>query len=109
VVAPHGLRIEVVLDRNDGTTPARTVSTRTNQRARQEISIADRLLETRDYPSDPVEWAKLADQAAGLREAAHRHFAAQRAQSQRMSPFPQTPWDPGIDNSLGRRGPEFSM
>ncbi len=105
----HALRIEAFLDRNDGTTPAGTGSSRSNERARQEITIADRLLETRDYPSDPVEWAKLADQAAGVREAAHQHFAAQRAQRQRMSPFPQTTWSLGIHNSPERRGPELSL
>jgi hypothetical protein len=105
----HALRIEALLDRNDGTTPARTGPSRSNDRARQEITIADRLLEARDCPSDPVEWAKLADQATGLREAAHRHLAAQQAQRQRMSPFPQTPWSPVIDNSPDRRGPELSL
>jgi hypothetical protein len=104
----HALRIESVFDHNDGT-PIGTGSSRSNQRARQEITIADRLLEASNHVSDPAEWATLSDQATGLREAAHRHLAAQRAQNQRMSPFPQTPCNPGIDNSPERRGPELSL
>ena len=104
----HALGIEAVLDRTDGTSPAGTGSTRLNHRTRQEITIADRLLEAGEHASDPAQWAKLADQATGLRDAAHRHLAAQQAQRQRMSRFPQTPWSPVIDNSPDRRGPELS-
>jgi hypothetical protein len=105
----HALRIEAVLDRNDGTSRAGTGSSRSSDRARQEITIADRLLQASDDASDPVQWTTLADQAAALREAAHRHLVAQIAQSQRMSPFPQTPWSPGIDNSQQPGGPELSL
>ncbi len=105
----HALRIEAFVDRNDATSAPSTGRSQEAERARQEIVIADRLLETRDRAVDPVEWANLAGQAAILRKAAHRQLAAQRAHDSRMSPFPQARWSPEIDNSAERRGPELSL
>jgi hypothetical protein len=105
----HALRIEAVLDHTDGTRPAGTGLSRSRERSRQEVIIADRLLEASDHASDPAEWATIADQAAARREATHRQLAAQRAHSQKMSPFPQTPQSPGIDNSPERWGPELTL
>ena len=105
----HALCIEAFVDRNDEVSPPSTGWSRQADRARQEITIADRLLETSDHAGDPTEWAKLAGQADTLRKEAHRQVIAQRALESRMSPFPQKQWSPGIDNSAAPGGPELSL
>ncbi len=106
----HALRIESFVDRNDGISPPSTLSVRETNRPRQEIAIADRLLETSDYVADPTEWARLAGQAAAHRKEAHRQMTSKRALDWRISPFPQAQqWSPGVENSAERRGPDLSL
>ena len=84
----HALPIEAALDRNDGVSPPRTGWSRHDDRARQEIAVADRLLEAKSDAINPTEWAELAQQAGTLREQALRDLRARRAYQETTSPTP---------------------
>ncbi len=65
----HAQPIEAALDRNDGISPPWTGWSHSD-RARQEIAVADRLLEAKSGATNPTEWAELAQQAGTLWEQA---------------------------------------
>jgi hypothetical protein len=67
----HALAIEAALDRNDGVSPRARWSLQTD-RARQEIAVADRVLQAKSGRLNPTDWAELAQQAATIREQAVR-------------------------------------
>ena len=104
----HAMPIESFLDRNDADRPRWTGWSPQADRTRREIALADRLLQTSDAPTDPVEWEEIADQATTLYKQALRHAAEQRAAIQRHGPFTQPEWTPGIE-APKRQGPEISL
>jgi conjugative relaxase-like TrwC/TraI family protein len=104
----HALAIEATLDRNNNATLASTRSQRT-ARARQEITLAERCLDTGIDSSDPAEWAKLAQQAATLRDELHRNIRLQAAVDRRIAQTQQAQRQPGVDTFAAPRGPELSL
>ena len=82
----HALPIEAFLDRNDGVRPPRAGWSQHDDRARQEIAVADRLLEAKSAVTNPTEWAELAQQARSLREQALRDLRARRPYHETMAP-----------------------
>ncbi len=104
----HALPIEAALDRNDGVSPPRTGWGRQDDRARQEIAVADRLLEAKSGAINPTEWAELAQQAGTLREQALRDLRARRAYQKTMSPTHQE-HHLSIDYSIRPGGPEIGL
>ena len=104
----HALAIEAILDRNNSATLASTHSQHTAH-ARQEIAIADRRLDTSMDSSDPAEWAKLAQQAATLRDEVHRNIRLQAAVDRRTTQTQQAQIRPGFDTFATPRGPELSL
>ena len=104
----HALAIEAILDRTNSTTLASTPSQYT-ARARQEITLADRRLDTSVVSSDPAEWAKLAQQAATLRDEVHRNVKLQAAIDRRIAQTQQAQRHPEIDNVATPHGPELSL
>jgi conjugative relaxase-like TrwC/TraI family protein len=102
----HALPIEAALDRNDGVSPPRTGWSRQDDRARQEIAVADRVLEATSDAVNPAEWAELAQQAGTLREQALR---ARRAYQETMSPPHQAEHHLHIDQSMRPGGPEIGL
>ncbi len=105
----HALPIEAALDRNDGVSPPRTRWSQHDDRARQEIAVADRLLQTKSAVTNPTEWAELAQQAGTLREHALRDLRARRAYQETMSPTHQAEHHLSIDHSVRPRGPEIGL
>jgi hypothetical protein len=93
---------------NDGVLPPSTQSQR-NVRARQDIALADRCLDTAGDTFDPTEWAELAQQAATLRDQLHRNIRAQAAINQRITQTQEAHRHPRIDNLAAPRGPELSL
>jgi conjugative relaxase-like TrwC/TraI family protein len=104
----HAVAIEAVLDRNDSATLASTHSQHT-ARARQDIALADRCFDTSIDSSDPTEWAKLAQQAATLRDELHRNIRLQAAVDRRVAQTQQAQRHPGVDTFAAPRGPELSL
>jgi hypothetical protein len=105
----HALPIEAALDRNDGATPFWTGWSRHTDRVRQEIAVADRLLEAKSGGLDPTVWAELAHQAAIIRDAALRDLRVRKAFEQKMSPTHQPEYHLGIDHSPGPTGTEIGL
>jgi hypothetical protein len=103
----HALAVEAVLDRNDGVLLPSTQSQR-NVRARQDVALADRCLDTATETFDPTEWAELAQQAASLRDQLHRNVRVQAAINQRIAQTQEAQRHPRIDNVAAPRGPELS-
>ena len=104
----HALAVEAVLDRNDGVLPPSTQSQR-NVRARQDIALADRCLDTASETFDPTEWAELAQQAAVLRDQLHRNVRGQAAINQRIAQTQEAQRHPRMDNVAAPRGLELSL
>jgi hypothetical protein len=104
----HALPIEAALDRNDGVS-SRTGWSPQTDRARQEIALADRLLGAKSGGLNPAVWAKLAQQATTIREAAVRDLRLRKAFEQTMAPSHQPDYQPAIDHSAGPRGPEIGL
>jgi hypothetical protein len=102
----HALPIEAALDRNDGVSPRKAWSPQTD-RARQEIAVADGLLEAKSGRLDPTEWAELARQAATIREQAVRNLRVRKTIEQKMAPTHQPDYHLGIDHSVGPLGTEI--
>jgi conjugative relaxase-like TrwC/TraI family protein len=91
----YALGIEATLDRNDGVSPPWTGWSQQMQAAREEIAVADQLLETSIAP-EPAEWADLAREAATLREHVHRRAALRQvAQELLTARAGQPQWCPG--------------
>ena len=88
----YALGIEATLDSNDGVGPHWTGCDQQAQAAREEIVVADRLLET-DAAPGPTEWANLAGEAAILREHVQRTAAVRRMTQQLLKASAQ--WGPG--------------
>ena len=105
----HALPIEAALDRNDGFGPPQTGRSRQNDQARQEIAVADRLLEAKSAVTNPTAWAELARQAGTLREHALRDLRVRRAYPETMSPTHHSEHHLHIDHSVRSRGPEIDL
>ena len=103
----HALPIEAALDRNDGLSPPLTGWSRHDDRARQEIAVADRLLEAKSGRTNPTEWAELAQHAGTLREQALRDLRVRRAYQETMAPNHQAEHHLSIDYSVRPGGPEI--
>jgi hypothetical protein len=102
----HALPVEAALDRNDGVSPPSGWIPQAD-RVRQEIALADRLLDAKSGGVDPTGWAELAQQAATIRMQAVRDLRARNTFQQTMSPTPQPVYHLGIDCSAGPWGPEI--
>jgi hypothetical protein len=105
----HALPIEAALDRNDGVSPPRTGWSRQDDQARQEIAVADRLLEGKSCATSPTEWAELAQQARTIREQALRDLEVHTAHHETMSPTHQAEQHLHIDYSVHPAGPEIGL
>jgi hypothetical protein len=105
----HALPIEADLDRNDGVSPPWTGWSQQTDRARQEIKIADQLLDVEAGDLKPTEWAELAQQAATIREQALRDLKVRNTFEQTISLTRQAEHHLGIDYSAGPRGPEIGL
>jgi hypothetical protein len=105
----HALPIEAALDRNDGAIPSRTGWSQQDDRARQQIAVADRLLEAKSGAISPTEWAELAQHARTIREPALRDMRARRARQETMSPTHQAEHHLHIDRSVRPGGPEIDL
>jgi hypothetical protein len=103
------LPIEAALDHNDGVSPPRTGWSQRDDRARQEIAVANRLLEAKSAVTNPTEWAELAQEAGTLREQALRDLRVRRAYHETMAPNHQAEHQPRIDHSVRHRGPEIGL
>ncbi len=79
----HALGIEAELDRHDGDIGGRSAH---DDRARQEIAVADKLLPTEGDQPGTATWAELAGRASStldqLRHAQRQHLADRRLQAQ---------------------------
>jgi hypothetical protein len=105
----HALGIEATLDRNDGVSPPWTGWSQQMQAAREEIAIADRLLDTSAAPG-PTEWANLAREAATLREHVHRSAALRQVAQQLLTArVGQPQWSPGRQGWVPEEGQELSL
>jgi conjugative relaxase-like TrwC/TraI family protein len=104
----HALAIEAVLDRNDSATLVSTHRQHT-ARARQEITLADRYLDTSIDSSDPAEWAKLTQRAATIRDEVHRNIRLQAASDPRIAQTQQAQHHPRVDNVATPLGPGLSL
>lgn len=99
----HALGVEAALDHNDYVSSHWTGWDQQLQAAKEEIAIADRLLDTSAAPG-PTEWADLAREVATLREQLHRTGAV-RGMAQRLlkaSALPQ--WGPGPQGWVPEQG-----
>ena len=105
----HALPIEAALDRNDGLSPPRTGWSRHDDRARQEIAVADRVLEAKSGGTNPTQWAELAQHAGTLREQALRDLRVRRAYQETMPPNHQAEHHLSIDYSVRPGGPEIGL
>jgi hypothetical protein len=105
----HALPIEAALDRNDGVNPPWTGWSQQTDQARREIKIADRLLQVDSGGINAAEWAKLAQQAATIRQQALRDLRVRNAYDQKMTPSHKADHHLGIDLSAGPRGPEIGL
>ncbi len=105
----HALTIEAAIDRNDGVSPPRTGWSRQDDRARQEIAVADRPLEAKSGAISPTEWAELAQQAGTLREQALRDLRVRTPHQETMSPTHQAEHHLSIDQSVRPREPEIGL
>jgi hypothetical protein len=105
----HALTTEAALDRNDGVSPPWTGWSQQTDRARQEIKIADQLLEVEPGGLKPTEWAELAQQAAKIREQALIDLKVRNACEQTTPPTHQAKHHLSIDYSAGPRGPEIGL
>jgi hypothetical protein len=97
------------LDRNDGVSQPQTGWSQETVRARQEIAVADRLLEAKSGAINPTEWAELALQAGTIREQALRDLRVRTAHQETMSPTHQAEHHLSIDSSVRPGGPEVSL
>ncbi len=104
----HALGIEAVLDRNDALGAPAPGQSSAMARARQEVAIADRLLHSSADLADPAGWAKLAGQAAALRNEAQRLVTARATIGRLMAPAQQVQPSHGMGDAA-QRGPELSL
>jgi hypothetical protein len=105
----YALGIEATLDRNDGKSPPWTGWSQQTQAAREEIAVADRLLETSIAP-EPAEWADLAREAATLREHVHRSAALRQVAQQLLTARAGQPqWSPGRQGWVPEGGQRPSL
>jgi hypothetical protein len=104
----HAVRIEATLDRNDGTASPWTGWEKEIARARQEIAIADRIIQSQDTDG-PAHWARLADQAASIVEQAHRNSKIRTALDRLATAGQQPPPILVMEHAAHRREPEVGM
>jgi len=100
---------EAMLGHNDGASPPWTGWSQETQAAREEIAVADRLLEIRGEPG-PEGWADLAREAAIVREYLQRDAAVRRVTPQLLAARAGQPqWSPGMQSWVPEQGQEPSM
>ncbi len=105
----YTLGIEATLDHNDGADASWTDWSQQTQAAREEIAIADRLLET-SLASGPREWANIAREAATLREHAHSTAALRQVTHQLLTARAGQPqWSPSTQSWVPEQGQEPSL
>jgi hypothetical protein len=106
----YALGIEATLDRNDGVSPPWTGWSQQIRAAREEIAVADQLLETSIAP-EPAEWANLAHEAAALREDACRSAAVRQAAQRLLTARAgRSQWSPpGLQGWAAEEGQEPSL
>ena len=104
----HALGIEAVLDRNDALGAPPTRQSPAMARARQEIAIADRLLDSSADLADPASWAELAGQAAALRKEAQRLMTAPATIGRLLAPAQQVQPSRGMGDAA-QQGPELGL
>jgi conjugative relaxase-like TrwC/TraI family protein len=105
----QALPIEAALDRNDGVSPTWTGWSRHVARARQEIAVADRVLQATHGTVNPAEWADLAQQAGTLREQALRDLRVRQSHQETMSPTHQAEHHLHIDHSVRPGGHQIGL
>ena len=104
----HALGIEATRDGNDGAGPSWTGGSQQAQAARQEIAVADRLLETSGAPA-PAEWINLTREAATLREQLHRRAVVRQVTEQLFKASARPQWSPGTDGRVAEHEQEPSL
>ena len=104
----HALGIEAVLDRGDGLGAPPTGRSPAMARARQDVAIADRLLQSTADAADPAGWAELADRAAALRNEAQRLIVARATIDRLVAPAQWVQPSHGMGDAA-RQGPEVSL
>ena len=104
----HALGIEAVLDRNDGIGLPATGGSPAMGPARQEVTIADRLLDSSADLADPASWAELAGQAAALRKEAQRLMTARATIGRLLAPAQQVQPSRGMGDGA-QQGPELGL
>ncbi len=104
----HALGIEAVLDRSDALGAPPTGRSPAMARARQDVAIADRLLQSIADVADPAGWAELADWAAALRKEAQRFSAARATIDRLVAPAQWVQPSHGMGDPA-RQAPEVSL
>jgi conjugative relaxase-like TrwC/TraI family protein len=103
----HALDIEATLDRNGGRSPAQAGWSPQIDRARHQITVADRVLQAGSDQPGPSEWAELAERAGAVldqvRLLEHIRAPIQRTANQWQQP---QPW---IDLSAERAQPGIDL
>ena len=102
----HHPDVEGVLDRNDGLSPPWTGWSPQTDRARKEIMVADRHLESNTDRINPGEWAELAKQASTICDNMLKDL--RQAHEQTVEPH-QLEHHLHIDYSARPTGPELSL
>ena len=104
----HALGIEAVLDRSDALGAPPTGRSPAMARARQDVAIADRLLQSTADVADPAGWAELTDWAAALRKEAQRLIVARATIDRLVAPAQWVQPSHGMGDPA-RQGPEVSL
>jgi hypothetical protein len=104
----HALDIEAVRDRNDSRSPRWTGWRARTDRARHEIAVADRVLEAGNDRPEPIDWARLAQQAGVILDRALR-VERNRAATERTGQWQQPRRTPWIDPAAERPEPGISQ
>ncbi len=104
----HALPIEAVLDRNDGFSPPWTGWSPQTDRARKEITVADRQLESKADRINPSEWVELAEQASTICNDMLKDLRVRQAHERTMEPH-RVEHHLHIDYSARPGGPELSL
>ena len=105
----HALPIEAALDRNDGASPPWPGWSRQTDRAKREIAIADRHLQSNGAGVNPSEWAALAQQAGTICDGMVRDERIRQAAGQTRSSAPQAEHHLRIDHSMRPAGPQIGL
>jgi conjugative relaxase-like TrwC/TraI family protein len=103
----HALPIEAALDRNDGASPPWPGWSPLTDRARREIAIADRQLQSSGDGANPSRWAELAQEAATICDDMIKEQRNRQAAAHDRSLAHQAEHHLHIDQSLRPAGPQI--